>query len=137
MVLPGIQALFGFQLVAIFNDSFAKLARSDQVLHLTALAMVTCSVALALCPAAYHRLAHPGSTSEDFTRFAGHCLTAGMGALMIGLALDVYLVSTMILGAGVTSGLIGASVLGICFVLWFVIPIGRLADGWPRPRKEA
>lgn len=137
MVLPGIQALFGFQLVAIFNESFATLAQEDRVLHLLALGMVTCAVALVLCPAAYHRLAHPGSTSEDFTRFASRCLTTGMGSLMVGLTLDVDLVSTMVLGRGVTSTLVGAAVLGICFALWFVVPMGRrLADGWLGPRKE-
>jgi len=34
MVLPGIQALFGFQLIAVFSDGFAnKLTRAEQRLH--------------------------------------------------------------------------------------------------------
>jgi len=35
MVLPGIQALFGFQLVAVFNNRFeTALSPSEQTLHL-------------------------------------------------------------------------------------------------------
>jgi hypothetical protein len=38
MILPGIQALFGFQLIAQFNDGFSKnLSQAQQELHLAAL----------------------------------------------------------------------------------------------------
>ena len=37
-VLPGIQALFGFQLVAVFNQRFADdLGKPEQVLHFVAI----------------------------------------------------------------------------------------------------
>src|SRR4030095_10641479 len=54
MVLPGIQALFGFQLIAVFNQGFGeKLAPSEQVLHLLAFALVAVATALIITPAAY------------------------------------------------------------------------------------
>jgi hypothetical protein len=59
MVLPGIQALFGFQTVAVFNDRFEELPRYAQACHVTALALVVCAIALVMLPAAYHRLAQP------------------------------------------------------------------------------
>jgi hypothetical protein len=31
MVLPGIQAIFGFQLIAVFNTKFAELSDFDQI----------------------------------------------------------------------------------------------------------
>ena len=34
MVLPGIQALFGFQLIAVFNRPFFELGSADRLLHL-------------------------------------------------------------------------------------------------------
>ena len=41
MVLPGVQALFGFQLIAVFSDGFfLRLAYPEQCLHLFALASV-------------------------------------------------------------------------------------------------
>ena len=49
MVLPGIQALFGFQLIAVFNERFARdLGRFDQLLHMTAISLIAIAVALAM-----------------------------------------------------------------------------------------
>lgn len=47
MVLPGIQALFGFQLIAVFNSRFAEdLTRTEQIFHLAAITSVAIAVAL-------------------------------------------------------------------------------------------
>lgn len=55
IILPGMQALFGFQLIAIFNTGFGRLSPFDQYLHLAALVLVAIAVALVMTPAAYHR----------------------------------------------------------------------------------
>lgn len=52
MVLPGVQALFGFQLIAVFNTAFSdKLSHGEQSVHLLALALVAIAVALIMSPA--------------------------------------------------------------------------------------
>src|SRR5215211_1841498 len=67
MVLPGIQALFGFQLIAVFNDSFEeKLSRVEQLLHLAAIVLVTVAIALVMAPAALHRRSQPREVSARF-----------------------------------------------------------------------
>src|SRR3954466_6629561 len=64
MILPGIQALFGFQLVAVFNQRFADIFdEPGQLLHLAALVLVALSCALAMTPAAVHRQVHRGRVS--------------------------------------------------------------------------
>ena len=64
MVLPGVQALFGFQLIAVFSDGFtARLTRSEQGLHLLALTLVAVAGALVMTPAAYHRQTGPREAS--------------------------------------------------------------------------
>src|SRR5437016_998681 len=56
MVLPGIQALFGFQLIAVFSPGFAQqLTHDKQCLHLLAITLVALAVAMVMTPAAYHR----------------------------------------------------------------------------------
>ena len=53
MVLPGIQALFGFQLIALFNQGFGeKLSHAQQLLHLVAIILTTLAMALVMTPAA-------------------------------------------------------------------------------------
>jgi putative transcriptional regulator len=56
MVLPGIQALFGFQLIAVFSQGFSeKLSEAQQQLHLAAIVLVVIAIALVMAPAAIHR----------------------------------------------------------------------------------
>ena len=58
MVLPGLQALFGFQLIAVFSTRFADdLTPAEQRLHLLAILLVVVAIALIMTPAAYHRQA--------------------------------------------------------------------------------
>jgi Family of unknown function (DUF6328) len=64
MVLPGIQAFFGFQLIAVFNNRFQDLTHTEQVLHLIALLLLAVSIALIMTPAAYHRIAERGMVSR-------------------------------------------------------------------------
>src|SRR5215213_5521693 len=47
MVLPGIQALFGFQMIAVFNQRFATaLSATEQRVHLAAILLVVSAVIL-------------------------------------------------------------------------------------------
>jgi hypothetical protein len=57
MVLPGIQALFGFQLIAVFNAKFWEMTHSHRVIHLVVIGLVAIAIALVMTPAAYHRAA--------------------------------------------------------------------------------
>ena len=93
MVLPGIQALFGFQLIAVFNQGFdEKLTRAAQMVHLLALLLTVLAMALVMTPAALHRLVEPNSVSERFMWVASNMVLAGMVPLAIGVGLDVYVV---------------------------------------------
>ena len=95
MVIPGVRALFGFQLIAVFNEPFfERLGGVERGAHLAALALVLVALASIMCPAAYHRQAEPRSTSDAFNRFASRCLTVGMFVLMLGVNVDFYLVAT-------------------------------------------
>jgi hypothetical protein len=56
MVLPGMQALFGFQLIAVFSQAFHDhLSKFEQWLHLLALVLVAIAIALVMTPVAIHR----------------------------------------------------------------------------------
>jgi hypothetical protein len=52
MVLPGVQAVLGFQLVALFNQRFELLSPAEQVLHLAAFLLVALAMGLLMTPAA-------------------------------------------------------------------------------------
>jgi hypothetical protein len=58
VVLPGIQALFGFQTIAVFGERFEQLPASGTWSHLVSLALIAFSIALIMTLAAHHRLAN-------------------------------------------------------------------------------
>ena len=123
MVLPGVQALFGFQLISVFNQGFeGHLSHREQQAHLVALMMSAMSVALLMAPAAYHRQAHPKSVSREHLRASSWMLTLGMLPLMIAILIDIYLVARVIaetpLVAGVLTGIVGS----VFMFLWVIFP---------------
>ena len=77
MVLPGIQALFGFQLIAAFNETFRQLEPQEQILHFVALVLVAIAIAIIMTPAAYNRLVERGSLSDFFVRLASWLVGVG------------------------------------------------------------
>jgi hypothetical protein len=132
MVLPGVQALFGFQLVAVFNQPFLeRLGAREQILHLVALFMTAVAVAMLMAPAAYHRQAEPHAVSERFLAYADTPLTGAMVPLMFGLSIDLY-IATLVLHSAALSVGVAALLFGICALLWFGIP--RLH--WPLPDRS-
>src|SRR5829696_7509440 len=83
MVLPGIQALFGFQLIAVFNTTFhERLTLGEQRLHLVAILSVVIAVGLVMAPAAIHRQA-PRTVSDRFIRVSSRLVMGSMVPLAI------------------------------------------------------
>jgi Family of unknown function (DUF6328) len=78
MVLPGIQALFGFQLIAVFNERFYSLPSFEQALHYVALVLVGVAIAVIMTPAAYHRMVEQTTVSEFFVRLASWLIAVAM-----------------------------------------------------------
>src|SRR5204863_8297805 len=104
MVLPGIQALFGFQLIAVFNRPFFDLDPFDRVLHLGSLILVAISIGLIMAPAAYHRLAESDRVSSRWIKLASLYIASAMATLMVAVSLDIYIVSMMIVNSPAVAG---------------------------------
>jgi len=127
MVLPGIQALFGFQLIAVFNTGFGeKLTSGEQRLHLAAMLCEVVAVALVMAPAAAHRKREQGSVSRDFIELSSRLLLWSMIPLAGAISLDSYLVARIILGRVRPALAVGAGALAAFVVLWMLLPL-RLA----------
>lgn len=123
MVLPGIQALFGFQLIAVFNQRFADLGSVEQTLHFAALALVAVSIALIMAPAAYHRIAEPTEVSRRLVELASRLISAAMLPLMFAIAIDLGLVAWMVMESVVASAVAAAGVVLLYAWLWFALPL--------------
>ena len=123
MVLPGIQALFGFQLIAVFNEGFGeKLSHAEQRLHLAAILLTVLSMALVMTPAALHRQAEPKHVSERFVWLASVMVLAGMFPLAVAVGLDAYIVTSIIVKNDTLAALLALAVVLVFAALWLVVP---------------
>jgi len=122
IILPGIQVLFGFQLIAIFNVGFGRLSPFDQYLHLGSLVLVAIAVALVMTPAAYHRRSKRAHVSGYFVDAASFLLTLALFFLMIGTAIDAYVVAHVVVENRWLSLAIAIALFLIFAGLWFVYP---------------
>jgi Family of unknown function (DUF6328) len=125
MVLPGVQALFGFQMIAIFDTRFETLSALNQLLHLLALVLTTLSIALIMAPAAYHRIVEPEAGSKFFVRLASALIVTAMVPLAISLTLDIYIVATLIVRSALFCATIAIAVFIAFAGLWFAYPLAK------------
>ncbi len=119
MILPGIQALFGFQTIAVFNQRFGEMSAVSVGCHLVALGLTVIAIALVMAPAAYHRMTQPALVSGRIISVCSHMICWSLLPLACSLALDLYVV-TLLATRSLTLAMIGAAfTFGIMLGLWF------------------
>jgi hypothetical protein len=122
MVLPGVQAVLGFQLIAVFNQRFELFSPAEQIMHFIAFLLIALAMGLIMTPAAYHRQVERGSVSQRFVNLSSALLTLAMVPLIAGVSLDTYLIGRLILEDRATPALIAAGVALVLAGLWFGLP---------------
>jgi hypothetical protein len=123
MMLPGIQALFGFQTIAVFSERFEKLPTYAQDCHAAALGLVVVAMALVMLPAAYHRLAEPGRVSDHAIRISSLAICYALAPLAAGLALDIAVVLYMVTENPTPSACGGLAAFLLLLGTWFAFPL--------------
>jgi hypothetical protein len=86
VVLPGVQALLGFQLISVISQSFEKLPASSKLIHAVSLGCITLAVILLMAPAAYHRIVFAGQDADEVHRMGSWMVTCATIPLAFGLA---------------------------------------------------
>ena len=137
MVLPGIQALFGFQLIAVFSERFARdLSAFEQGVHFASIALVVIAIAIIMAPAAYHRRQEPLEVTATFIDVSTVLLLASMLPLAVALCLDFYVIARLIMGNAWALPLAGA-LFALLFFAWFAFPAMHQLHGLISRKKHA
>jgi hypothetical protein len=140
-VVPGMQALFGFQLIVVFSATFGEqLSSAERAMHLAAIVLLTIAIVLVMAPAALHRQTEPETVSRRFISISSRLLMASMVPLAVGICLDVYVVARLITGSGGIASIVAASLLGVFIVFWLLLPRAvrrRRANGTDTGSKPA
>jgi Family of unknown function (DUF6328) len=122
IILPGAQALLGFQFAAFLTDAFEKLPQASKLAHTASLLLIAAAVILLMTPAPYHRIVYGGEDTEAFDRIATRLVLGAMVPLGLGLAGELYVVLAKI--ADARSAVIAACVAALAFLgLWFGYPL--------------
>ena len=123
VILPGAQALFGFQLIVILTKSFATLPDDARMAHLAALSCVALAIVLLIAPAAIHRIAFDGDDDERFLRIASRILTLALVPLSLGISTELYVAATRLLPGTAAPSWTAAIALCLLLSLWYVVPL--------------
>jgi hypothetical protein len=123
VILPGAQALLGFQLIIVMTAAFERLPPSSRLVHGAALLAVALAVVLLIAPAALHRIAWAGEDSEDLLRLGGRVTVAALVPLALGVAGDAYVVFARIADSPRFGAAAAAAVALALLGLWFAWPL--------------
>ena len=125
----GIQVLFGFLLSLPFTTRFGQLDDPQRHLYIVTLVLAAVAIGLLSAPVAYHRLVFRQHKKARLLRVANGMALAGMAVVGLAISSAVLLVTGVVL-RGVAVPVISAAVVGMFFVLWFLVPLasGRLGE---------
>jgi hypothetical protein len=138
IVLPGVQALLGFQLAAYLSDGFAKLSSAAQKTHDAGLALLLASMILLMAPAPFHRIADHGEPSKRTAVFGVWMIMSGLGCLALALAADLSVATEAITHDAERARTVGIIAAIAALAIWFAYPLWkRRARHGPRSDQAA
>ena len=125
VILPGNQALLGFQLAVTLQQGFRELPAALKLVHVVSLSLIAISTILLLAPAPYHRIVERGEETESFYSVASKLMLSSLPPMAAGIAADFFVVVYKISNRYGLSVL--AAVLMFCLFcgMWFGYPFYR------------
>jgi hypothetical protein len=138
VILPGAQALLGFQLAIVITESFARLPALSQAIHAASIGCSALAVILLMAPAAYHRIVFAGEDTEEMHRVGSWFVTAATAPLALAIASDLYVVMLKIAESAVVATLAAVLALLLLVGFWHVLPciVRRRVKGAARAKER-
>jgi hypothetical protein len=123
VIIPGGQALLGFQFIAMLTSGFDRLPQSVKAVHALALCLVAINVILLMTPAALHRLSFNGEDSRTFLRMGSALVIAAPGFLAAGIAAETFVVLHKVSGNSGWAAMAALTSFVTLIGLWYAIPV--------------
>lgn len=119
IVLPGTQAVMGFQFIAFFNPVFQGLPTSLKTLHfITLILSILCSLCL-IAPVAFQQIGEDGKATNRFLNFTKKMLSIAMLFLLLSVVGNLYVAAKVISVDTTIALLISASLFSAGIILWY------------------
>jgi hypothetical protein len=123
VMLPGAQALLGFQLAITFSEAFEKLPLTAKVVHLIALGFLVLTVIWLMAPAAFHRIVYAGEDTPELHTLGTRFLLAASVTLALGISAELGVVVAKVFGSSRAGFIAAFTASGILVGLWHVYPL--------------
>jgi hypothetical protein len=125
VIIPGVQALLGFQLAVTFTQTFAELASSAKIVHAVALCCMSAAVILLVAPASIHRIAFSGKDDPDFLKAGSALVIAAPLPLALGIAFDTYVAAGRALQSDAAAMILAGAAIVVLLGFWYALPLWR------------
>jgi hypothetical protein len=134
LIIPGAQALLGFQLAVTLARAFEELPPGVKMVHIAALCCIGLAIILLIAPASIHRIAFGGEDDPDFMKIASVFVVTAPLPLAGGIALDTYVAAGHALQSGRVAA--GMSIAAIIVLLgtWYAYPLAQRMRQWKARR---
>jgi hypothetical protein len=129
VIIPGAQALLGFQFAVTLTHAFEQLPAFAKLAHVVALFCVAIAVIILMAPAALHRLSFGGEDSPEFVKVGSAFVIAAPAPLALGIAFDTYVASSRALDSNLGALMVAGLTLLVLFSLWYAYPLVRRQSG--------
>jgi Family of unknown function (DUF6328) len=127
VALPGVQVLFAFLLVVPFNQRFADVTQFQKTVFFATLLCTAASTVCLIAPTAHHRIEFRQQDKHRIVSTGNRIVILGLLLLAIAMTGAVTFV-TDFLYASTTTTVVAAALAGAFVLLWYVIPLRRLAQ---------
>jgi hypothetical protein len=128
VALPGVQVLFAFLLVVPFNQRFVDVTQFQKTVFFITLLCTAASTVCLIAPTAHHRLEFRQQDKHRIVRTGNRIVILGLLLLAVAMTGAVIFV-TDFLYASTTTTVVAAGVGAAFALLWYAIPLRRLAQG--------
>jgi hypothetical protein len=133
-ILPGAQALLGFQLAVVLTQGFDTLPAPEKLAHAAALLLVALTIILLMTPAAMHRITYAGEESQHLLKVGSRFVVGSTLPLAAALALDTFVVCTKALGSHVLALALSGATVVVLLSLWWLYPLAARSHRAPSAR---
>jgi hypothetical protein len=123
VILPGAQALLGFQLIVMMTQAFDRLPPPVQAIHVAALMSLVAAVILLIAPAAIHRIAFQGRDDERLLGPGSLLITLALLPLAASICCDMWVALYKLSGSDTLPTVGALLTAAVLLGLWFALPL--------------
>jgi multisubunit Na+/H+ antiporter MnhG subunit len=127
VALPGVQVLFAFLLVVPFNQRFADVTQFQKTVFFATLLFTAASTICLIAPTVHHRLEFRQQDKYRIVHAGNRIVVLGLLLLAVAMTGAVIFV-TDFLYASTTTTFVAATTGAAFLLLWYAIPLRRLAQ---------